>query len=120
MKALILAFLLAAAGLAHAEVITLDKSPCTSNASRSCQNIGNAAGLDLDYYAATNYLVATMYVDGVPYLGPNTPSYSVMTNSIGQSIIVQVVFSSYRTCTHSGRGQTCTTHWTLEGGTLTR
>ncbi|MGZ5130616.1 MAG: hypothetical protein ACXWJ1_05085 [Caldimonas sp.] len=119
MKKALTALALCAAGLAHADVISLDKTPCYG-LTRNCPDISNAAGVDVDYYAATSYSTATMYLDGVAYTGPNTPSYAAMTNAIGQTIIVQVQFSTYRTCTSSGRGQHCSMHWTVESGTITR
>ncbi len=119
MKKMLAVLALFSAGLAHADVITLDKTPCFG-LTRNCPDISNATGHDVDYYASTSYSTATMYIDGVAYSGPNTPSYASMTNSIGQMIVVQVQFSSYRTCTSSGRGQHCSLHWTVESGTITR
>lgn len=38
----------------------------------------------------------------------------------GEQLSLQIVESTRRVCTKSGRGQTCHTLWTLLGGTITR
>jgi hypothetical protein len=100
---------------AQAETITLQPSGC--GLTRYCLDVANDAGADIAIYAGPTYSNRTLYLRGVAYTGPNT-SPSVMYAVDGAWLTLTTEFSSYVTCTKSGRGQHCSTHWTLMGGSV--
>ena len=102
---------------AQAETITLQPSGC--GLTRYCLDVANDAGADIAIYAGPTYANRTLYLNGVAYTGPNT-SPSVLYAVDGSWLTLSTEFSSYVTCTKSGRGQHCSTHWTLTGGAVVR
>jgi hypothetical protein len=149
MKSLIVASMLALAGVAQAEIINLGGENC--GIIKQCNAVPNdsADATQIDILGAPQYgffyvtLTQTDPVTGLTsatsyYFGQ--PSGLGVTGAVGQSfyfvnfglpgmtrvftgqtITLTNAFTTYRTCTHSGRGQTCNTHYVLSaGGTVTR
>jgi hypothetical protein len=132
---------LALAASAKAETITLGPDGC--GIIKQCLDIPNDAGLAINLYGApqyqwfyvyltddagvtTNYyapVASGLVMDNVVmesfyFPDPLDPTNKVFT---GQYITVSGTFSTYRTCTRSGRGQHCSTHYNLNsGGTIVR
>ncbi len=135
MKILLAAALLFCSFGAAAETITLGPDEC--GIIKQCIDIPDDAGAQISLYGAPQYPWFYVYIDGVQFYAP-VPSGYVMDNVEMQSFIlpdptnplvkqftgklftISGTFSTYRTCTRSGRGQTCSTHWNLTGGTVTR
>ena len=119
MKTLFASLALAATALcAQAETITLSTMYCGT--ARNCANVPNDTGADVDIYAGTSYSAMAVYIDGVLYSGPNTPSYSVLTNSSGQAVVAQIVYSTRVVKVNNGRAHYSITHYTLVSGSLAR
>lgn len=80
--------------------------------------ITDASGVLTQYYAnqssssLTNVTLESFYCPD-----PLNPLLKVFT---GQYILLNGGWSTYVTCTRSGRGQHCSTHWTFTGGSLVR
>lgn len=69
-------------------------------------------------YAPSQYKI-TMSVDGVTYQGITYDPSTMFTLTAGStSIAASVVFTTTRTCTHSGRGQTCTWRFHATSGAV--
>lgn len=106
-----------------AETITLGPDGCGTL--KQCISIPNDAALDISFYGnsiqPTNFGV---FIDGIKYSGFGGNSSSMngvpATAADGSTILFTGAFSTYRTCTHSGRGQYCLTHWQLIGGSIQR
>ena len=133
MNGLLLALMVS--GAASAETITLGTDEC--GILKQCVNIPNDAGDTISLYGAPGYPYFYVYIDNVDYVStvasgtqmvnvsmqsfvlpdPTNPSTKQFT---GSYLTISGTFTTYRTCTHSGRGQTCSTHWALIGGTITR
>lgn len=96
--------------------VTLGPDGCGLN--RQCVDIPNDAGLELSLYSSPTAANQFLFVDSVMYTGQNT-SPSVMYASDGSYLTLNTAWSTYRTCSSSGRGQHCSTHWQLTGGTVT-
>ncbi len=120
MKGLFLLIGLIAAVAAHAETITLGTDACS--VTRQCLEVPNDAALDINIYASPSLPYVSLNVDGVAYsskTGNGQVLDNVMlTDSVGNIVYLSGTFSSYKTCTRSGRGQTCSTHWSFLGGSL--
>ncbi len=134
MKALLLSLTLMSA-LASAETITLGTVQCGTL--KQCIDIPNDNGAVISLYGAPGYPFFYVYIDGVEYVStvasgtemvnvslqsftlpdPTTPFLRQYT---GNYAVISGSFSTYRSCSRSGRGQTCLTHWSLVGGTITR
>lgn len=62
-----------------------------------------------------------LYVNGVVYKSAamvqtvNFDTFPLYSDD-GTQVLLTANFSTYRTCTHSGRAQHCTTHWALTDG----
>lgn len=127
------AMLMLVAGVAAASTITLGTDTCGTL--KQCINIPNDAGSEISLYGAPGYPFFYVWIDGTYYLA-GAPSGTQMVNVsaesfvlpdptnpanrqfTGQYLVISGTFTTYRTCTHSGRGQTCLTHWALVGGTI--
>ena len=141
MRGFILASLLLFTSAVSAETITLGAVYC--GLTKQCINIPNdaspalainlygargypwfyvyvtdAAGVTTDYYASqssndlTNVTLESFY-----FTNPLDPTAKVFT---GQYIVLNGGWSTYVTCTRSGRGQHCSTHYNFTGGTIVR
>lgn len=99
MKSLLLAAVLLA-GAAHADTITLG-SQTGFGVLQEFIDVPNDAGVRVDIYPAV------VIIDGVSY-------------TKGTLASLELVLTTYRTCTGSGRGQHCSTHYTLISGTIVR
>lgn len=122
MKHILIALALLTADIAAAGTVTLGTDPC--GIVKQCIDIPNDAGDTISLYGAPGYPYFFLYIDGVQYKA-TVPSgmgvdSAVLTDANGDVAYLTASFSTYRTCTHSGRGQTCSTHWSLIGGTLVR
>lgn len=53
---------------------------------------------------------------GVADLG--APNLATATDGSGRTITVSVLYTTTRTCTHSGRAQHCTTYYAADSGTV--
>jgi hypothetical protein len=112
----------AAVSAAGAQTITF--APIGCGTLKQCINVPNDAAADVDMYFAPSYSWLNLYIAGVRYYSP-TGNGATITNvpltaqdGSGTVVILSAQFATYRTCTHSGRGQTCTTHWNLLSGNL--
>lgn len=118
------AILLAAAFVvvAHADTVTLGPVGC--GIVKQCVSIPNDAGLDVSLYGAPGYPFFYLYVDGVQYRSQQPSgtglTAGILTDGTGDVIYLTYAFSTYQTCTRSGRGQHCSTHWQFTGGSLIR
>lgn len=105
---------------AFASTITLQPVACS--VSRICTSVPNDAGVNVEIAAYFVYPSVHVYVDGIEYTAArgngNPISGLVLYASDGSYVVLSTSWSTYRTCTHSGRGQYCLTHWTLTGGTI--
>ena len=107
---------------ASAETVTLGTTACGTL--KQCIDIPNDAGLSISLYGAPQYPWFFVYIDGVQYRAPVASGF-VMDNveaqaADGSLLTISGTFSYYRTCTRSGRGQSCLLQWSLLGGTLVR
>jgi hypothetical protein len=102
---------------AHAETIPLVETTC--GAVRNCNNVA-ADPNDVDLFASTAYSTLTLYVNGVAYAGPNTPSDVLLYSADGQWARLQAVFTTSRHLVRVGRGQRWVTTYTLTGGSVER
>lgn len=125
MKGLIAAIALALGSTAvSAETVTLGPSVC--GGVKQCIDIPNdEQGLTVSLYGAPGYPWFYFYVNGVPYKANQPSGYAgtnvLLADEAGDVIYLTYSFSTYVTCNHVGRGQGCTTHWTLNsGGSLVR
>lgn len=79
-----------------------------------------APGMDyLDYSVLHGRLIVS--INGVTYdsgLNNATLEGGAVYAANGQSHMVTTVFATWRTCTRSGRGQTCLTHYELKSGSV--
>lgn len=109
-------------GAANAGNIALAPEDC--GITKQCINVPNDVGADVDLYLGPQYPYMNVYIGGVHYYSPvgNGASISnvqlTAVDGTGATITVSGEFSTYRTCTHSGRGQTCATHWNLTSGSI--
>jgi len=134
MKSILLALCLLA-GAASAETITLGTATCGTL--KQCVNIPNDTGAAVSLYGAPSYPFFYVSIDGVQYVSTVASGVEMVNVSLqsftfpdptnpfqkqytGSYAVISGTFSTYRTCTRSGRGQTCLTHWSLIGGTITR
>lgn len=136
MKAILLSLsLLLAAGAASAETITLGTATCGTL--KQCADIPNDTGAVISLNGAPGYPYFYVYIDGVQYVAAvasgtemvnvslqsfvfSNPTNPAQKQYTGSYAVISGTFSSYKTCNRSGRGQTCLTHWSLIGGTITR
>ena len=73
----------------------------------------------VEYVNLTNLQKLTISIDGKAYSGTNIPGQSVtLLASDGTYALVSVQYWTKRTCTHSGRGQHCTTWTFVTSGTF--
>jgi hypothetical protein len=127
-KGMILACLLAGlclAGAANASLIELGTTDCGTL--RQCYSIPTDTGDAVTFINGTASYYAYLTVDGVVYrgypvlpLGTSVFTSFPMTAADGSVALFSATFTSYRTCTTSGRGQTCVYHWALVNGTVQR
>lgn len=123
MKSIVL-FLALVAGAANADTVAL--APVNCGTVKQCINVPNDKAADVDLYLAPQYTWLSVYVDGVRYYAPAGNGASVAnvtltaTDGSGAAIVFSATFGTYRTCVHSGRGQTCSTHWDLTSGSIVR
>lgn len=121
-KSILIALALMGSAAASAETVTLGPDAC--GIVKQCISIPNDTGLELHLYGAPGYPFFYVYVDGVPYKSTIASGYGgdnvVLADTTGDVIYLTYSFTTYRTCSRSGRGQTCSTHWSLTGGTLVR
>jgi hypothetical protein len=123
MKAILLSLsLFLISGIAAAETITMGTVTCGTL--KQCDDIPNDKAVDLNLIADYMYSSVTLYVDGKPF-GSRTGNAKVITNlplndGAGNIIYFSATFSSYLTCSGSGRAHYCNYHWSLVGGTITR
>lgn len=122
-----IALLLLAAGAAPAAVAgTITLAPVNCGITKQCVNVPNDTAADVDLYLAPQYNAMNVYIGGVHYYSPvgNGPSITnvqlTAMDGSGAVITVSGAFSTYKTCTHSGRGQTCSTQWNLMSGSVQR
>jgi len=119
MNRIIFALTLCLVGLgAHAETINLGSDAC--GLSRICYDVMNDAdpAMKIDLYATPTSNRYSLILDGVVWtsqVGSGFDNIVGMAFNDGASgaLTLNAAFSKFRTCTHSGRGQTCSTHYTL-------
>jgi hypothetical protein len=106
-----------AATSASAETITLIGSPCDLN--RNCYPVLTDDPADLiQIYDSPSFSTTNVIIDGITYTGLRGQT---LTNPAGLTLVATIQYSSYITCTRSGRGQHCSTHWAiLNGSTIVR
>lgn len=97
---------------------TVTLGPIGCGITRQCLKIPNDAGMEIALSSSQlpggqQYL----YVDTVLYSGVNS-SPAVLYSDAGGWLTLNTSWSTFRTCTRSGRGQHCSTHWQLLGGTV--
>jgi hypothetical protein len=122
MKALLASLALIAAGAAGAETITLGPQSC--GILKQCISVPTDTGAAVSIYGAVGYPFFYVTVDGIYYKAAQ-PSGTVLDTVLvqdpaGNVAYISGSFTTYRTCTRSGRGQTCSTHWQFVGGTVVR
>ena len=91
---------------------------------KQCLSVPNDQGLDISIYAGIQYPWVHLYIDGVAFYAPSGNGM-VLDNLAfqdpdGNIVYLSGTFTNYKTCTRSGRGQTCLLHWSFVGGTLAR
>ena len=120
----VVALLLASSGttVVHAETIAL--APIDCGIVKQCVNVPNDIAADVDLYLAPQYSSMNVYIGGVRYYSPVGNGASIANVSLtavdgsGAMITMSGEFGTYKTCTHSGRGQTCSIHWNLKSGSI--
>jgi len=122
MKTLLLALLLVCTA-AQAEPITLGVEDC--GIINQCHDVPNDVGANVTYLSySSGTQQVQLILDGLIYSAfrVNSPPFVSLAlfASDGTSVLLSAQYSTYRTCTHSGRGQTCSTHWVLQGGSIVR
>jgi hypothetical protein len=130
MKTLIAIGLLFSAGV-QAETITLGPVGC--GILKQCLEIPNDSAVDASIYASPSLPAVNLYLTTYDALGvPTKRSYRSpagngvsftslqLQDSAGNIVLLTASFSTFRTCTRSGRGQTCSMHWNLLGGTIVK
>jgi hypothetical protein len=142
MKGFILAIMMALSGTALADTITLGSTGC--GAGRYCGAVPNDASPAevIDLAGAAGYPFFYVYfthADGTQTIYKANQSSGALVNvslesgyfanplnpsaswtPTGSFIVLNGGWSSYTTCTHSGRGQHCTQHYTFTGGNIVR
>ena len=113
-----LTLILSVAAFAAQAQTTIILGPDGCGLNRQCIDIPNDGAVDLSLYSSPTAVNQYLYVDGVQYAGVNA-SPSVMYAPDGSWLTLETAWTTYRTCTKSGRGQHCSTHWGLTGGTVT-
>ncbi len=83
-------------------------------------DVGNSAGANISIYRSTGVVV---YIDGVAYSAPTGGAATdnvdlVLTNSVGETIVLNAHYSYVRKQVNSGRTHMWVTHWTLESGSI--
>ncbi len=121
--------------VAGAATITLGPDACGTL--KQCLDIPNDAGAAIALYGAPGYPWFYVFVDGVEYYAAVPSGYSMDSVSMqsfvlpdptqpsvkqftGSYLTISGAFTTYRTCTRSGRGQYCSTHWQFTGGRIER
>lgn len=119
MKSLLAVAMLAFAGLASAEQVDLYQTGGWG-ALHQYHDVANSANAAITIYIGVSGSAA-VYMDGDVYMGTYNGSGipSVFTSGRGQ-ITLTINETTRRACTYSGRGQHCSTIWTLVEGTLVR
>ena len=137
----LLAFL---AGVAHADTITLNTTPCGVNLAGGC-TVYQAGALGASDYITLNWTapgaLTVRFFAHDPDTGMNTLTdeyngavgYPVavvgqtiafsdvaLTDSVGAVVFITGSFRDTRKCVQSGRGQTCTNQVVFMGGMLTQ
>lgn len=133
---LLAAMLIAGVGAASAETITL--GPVSCSIVKQCLAVPNDAGAVIDLYGAPQYPWFFVYIDGVQYIASVPSGHEMVAVPLqsfifpdpqspfthqytGQFITITGSFSTFVTCTTSGRARHCSTHWNLvNGGTIVR
>ncbi len=84
-------------------------------------DIANSADASVTIYIGVSGS-ASVYLDGDVFNGFYNGSgvASVFTNGTGAQVILTIDETSRRVCVYQGRGQRCSTIWTLQDGTLVR
>lgn len=122
MRAFLLLILLTLCGVAYADTVTLGPDDCGTL--RACVSVPNDAAVDVSIYANPSYPAFAVFVDGVKYSAAAGNARDIVaapaTAPDGSVVLLTASWTTYRTCTHSGRGQYCLTHWQLTGGTISR
>ena len=137
MKPIVFALSLCLGGVsAQAETVNLGNSGC--GLARICYSVLNdaapAPGIDgapdtpvrIDLYAGPTSSRYALMIDGVVWTSQtsvgfgNTIAGMSFSDGASKLLTLSAVFTTFRTCTVSGRGQHCSTHYTLTGGTVVR
>lgn len=120
------AILLAAAlvAVSHADTAGITLGPDGCGIVKQCYNIPNDAGLAVNLYGAPGYPFFYVNLNGIMFKA-SSPSGDggtqvPMVDDNGDVIYLTYAFTTYRTCNHSGRGQSCSTHWQLTSGSITQ
>lgn len=115
-------------GAAKAETIN-STAPVDCGTLRQCAVVPNDAGESVTALdAAAQYGRVLVTINGVTYdsglyvVLPMGDSFAnvLLYGSDGSSARISASYTSYRTCNHTGRGQSCVTHWTLATTTIVR
>lgn len=108
---------------AHAGTITLGTVDCGTL--RQCYSVPTDTGDTVTFISGASSYYAYLTIDGVTYkgypvlpLGTLTFASFPMAAGDGRVALLSATFTNYRTCTTSGRGQTCVYHWALVSGTI--
>ena len=122
LKKLLLIAALLFGSTALADTITLQ--PQSYGLTKICVAIPNDVGANVEIAAYFVYPSVNVYVDGVQYTAPtgndNPIAGLVLYAPDGSYVVLDATWTTYRTCVRSGRGQHCSTHWTLAAGTISR
>ena len=105
--------------LALASLITLNDVPCSTGLTAFCQN--PAPGVSLLTFSPSGGRL-TVTIDGMQYVSAPysaTAQGGTVYAADGTWKEVTTVFATWQTCTRTGRGQSCVTHWELKSGTIT-
>lgn len=122
MKILIALGMLAVAGAASAETITLGPDGCGITV--QCVGVPTDTGAVVSLYSYPLWPTASLYIDGVRYIGAQTLAAGYdnaqFQDANGNVVLLTATFGTFRTCVRSGRGQHCSTHYNLLGGSVVR
>ena len=114
--------LMLSVGMSAAMAGTINLGPIGCGNGRVCTNIPTDTG-DVVTFSAPYGNWAYLYVNGKAYKSPSMEMLTSFDNYQMQAMdgsiaLVTANYSTFRTCVRSGRGQTCTTHWNLLGGSV--
>lgn len=136
-KMMLLLPLLAVCGLANAGTINLGPESCGTL--KQCYAVPTDTGDAVQFNMGTGYSWVYLTLNGEQFYGTGVSGWSLIYDNLvmnsfyfpdptnpllkvytGHQLLLSATFSTFRTCNHVGRGQSCLTHWNLLGGTITQ